>query len=163
MLKRPEAIAAYEALLDVAPEDYNNRFNYAVALYLNDRPEEAKTELAKIQTTDLNLLVDVERLYLEMSDAPACIALWTWVYEKAPSAEALTHRARCKLMSGDKAGGEKDLRLAIEKEPQSSIAQYYLGKFLQKEGKKAEARKHFEQAAKVPDDFGKAAKAELKK
>lgn len=163
MMQSPAAIAAYEQLLEVKPDDQANRFNYAVALYLNKRADEAKAQLAKITTSDMSLLVDIEKLQVEMKDFAGCIATWDGMIHKGKSAEALTHRARCKLMAGDKAAAEADLKDALSVEPKSAIAHFYYGKLLQKDGKKALAKTHFQAAvdADPNGDFGKAAKGEL--
>lgn len=163
MMQSPAAISAYEQLLEVKPDDQANRFNYAVALYLNKRADEAKAQLAQIKTSDMSLLVDVEKLQVEMKDFSGCIATWDRAIQNAKSAETLTHRARCKLMAGDKAAAEADLKEALSAEPKSAIAHFYYGKMLQKDGKKDQAKKHFQAAvdADPQGDFGKAAKGEL--
>ena len=163
MLGRPEAVGAYEQLLEVKPDDQANRFNYAVALYLNKRVDEAKAQLGQIKSTDLALLSDVEKLYVEMKDFAGCLQLWDGVIAQSKSADALTHRARCKLMSGDKASAEKDLKEALTVDPASAIAHFYYGKMLQKDGKKDAAKSHFQAAVKADPsgNFGKAAQAEL--
>lgn len=163
VMGRPEAIGAYEQLLEIKPDDQANRFNYAVALYLNKRVDDAKRQLGKITTTDMSLLVDIEKLYVELKDFSGCVSTWDRVIERAKSADALTHRARCKLMAGDKAQAEADLKAALASDENSAIAHYYYGKMLQKDGKKAEAKKHFEAAvaADKDGDFGKAARSEL--
>lgn len=161
MLENPLAISAYEKLLRVAPDDHANRFNYAVVLFLNQRADDAKTQLAKIKTTEMSLLVDMEKLYLEMKDPGSCVELWDRAMAQNERALFLSHRGRCKLMAGDKLGGEADLRSALRKEEKSTIAHYYLAKFLQKEGKSAEAKKHFQVAAQGNDEFAQAAQGEL--
>lgn len=163
MLGRPESVGAYEQLLEVKPDDQANRFNYAVALYVNKRPDDAKAQLAKINSTDLELLVDVEKLQVALKDFAGCISTWDRVVSGAPSADAYAHRARCRLMAGDPKTAEADLKAALGLDEKSAIAHYYYGMMLQKNGKKAEAKAHF-QAAVAADpnsDFGKAAKAEL--
>lgn len=162
MMESPEAVGAYEALLEVAPKDNANRFNYAVVLFLNQRKVDAQAELARIKTREMSLLSDMEKLYLEMKDPKGCVAMWDGVIAAEKSAKNLSHRGRCKLMAGDKSGGEADLRAAIGVDSRSSIAHYYLGKLLEKDGKAAEAKKHFTQAAQASDEFGKAAQAELR-
>ncbi len=163
MLGRPEAVGAYEQLLEIKPDDQANRFNYAVALYLNKRFDEAKSQLSKIRTTDIGLLSDIEKLYVEMKDFPGCIRTWDTALAADKTAEGLTHRARCKLMAGDKASAENDLKDALAAEPKSPIAHFYYGKLLQKDGKTAEAKTHFQAAleADPTGPFGQAAKAEL--
>jgi len=163
MLGRPEAVGAYEQLLEVKPDDQANRFNYAVALYTNKRPDDAKAQLAKINSTDLELVADVEKLQVALKDFAGCISTWDRVINAASSAEALTHRARCRLMAGDPKTAEADLKAALGLDEKSAIAHFYYGMMLKKNGKKAEAKTHF-QAAVAADpnsDFGKAAKAEL--
>lgn len=161
MLESPQAIAAYQALMEVAPDDDANRFNYAVALFLGGKGEAAQSELDRISTSDLDLLADMERLHLELKSPQGCVAMWNRALQTSSSAEGLAHRARCKLMAKDKAGAQSDLEAAIAAEPGSSIAHFYLGKLLKKEGQAASARKHFEAAAQGDDDFAKAAQAEL--
>lgn len=163
MLGRSEAVGAYEQLLEVKPDDQANRFNYAVALYTNKRPDDAKAQLAKINSTDMDLLLDVEKLQVALKDFAGCVSTWDKVIAGAQSAEALTHRARCRLMAGDPKAAEADLKAALALDEKSAIAHYYYGMMLKKNGKKAEAKTHF-QAAVAADpngDFGKAAKAEL--
>lgn len=165
MLERPEAIGAYEQLLELAPDDAANRFNYAVVLYLNERLKDAQAQLGRIETTDLSLLADMERLYLEMKDADGCIALWSRALQGGKSAAALARRGRCKLMKEDLQGAEADLRAAIEAEPKAAIGHFYLGKLLETQGKTALAKEAFEAAAKAEPEsgIGRAAAAELQK
>ncbi len=163
MLGRPEAVGAYEQLLKIKPDDQANRFNYAVALFLNQQQDEAKVELAKIESQDMGLLSDVEKLHVEMKDFEGCIALWDKVAARASNAEVLTHRARCKLMNKDKAGAEADLKSALSAEPKSAMAHFYYGKMLKKDGKDSEAKTHFQAAvdADPGGPFGKASQGEL--
>lgn len=163
MLGQPEALGAYEQLLEIKPDDQANRFNYAVVLYTHQKLEESKAQLAKINSKDMDLLLDVEKLQVALKDFAGCISTWDRVLAGAQSAEALTHRARCKLIAGDQKSAEADLKAALALDEKSAIAHYYYGMMLQKNGKKAEAKKHFQAAvaADPSSDFGKAAQAEL--
>lgn len=165
MLESPEAVGAYEQLLEVEPDDVANRFNYAVVLYLNERSEDAIKELGRIETTDGSLLSDMERLYLEMKDVDGCIALWDRALQRKRSAQALARRGRCQLMKQDQSGAEADFRSAIELEKGAAIGHFYLGKLLETQGREKAARAAFEAAveAEPSSDFGKAAAAELAK
>jgi tetratricopeptide (TPR) repeat protein len=163
MLQKPEAIGAYEAYLKVKPDDQPNRFNYAVALALNGREADAKKVLSEIKTTDVSLLGDVGALYMKLGDPPGCIKLWDSVLASNKTAEGLVHRARCKLGSGDKKGGMADLKDAVATDDKSSVAHFYLGVVLKKEGKAADGKKHLQKAIEVGggDEFAQAAKKAL--
>jgi len=163
MLQKPEAVGAYEAYLKVKPEDQPNRFNYAVALALNGREADAKKALSEIKTNDASLLGDVGALYMKLGDPPVCMKLWDSALASNKTAEGLVHRARCKLGSGDKKGGLADLNDAVATNDKSSVAHFYLGVVLKKEGKPAEGKKHLQKAVEVggDDEFAQAAKKAL--
>lgn len=165
MLQKPEAVGAYEAYLKAQPDDQANRFNYAVVLAVNERPDDAKKALAGINTKETSLLGDMGALYMKLGDPAGCIKLWDSALSTEKSAEGLVHRARCKLGSNDKKGGIADLNEAVTTNPNSSVAHFYLGSVLKKEGKAAEGKKHLEKAVEVGsgDEFAQAAQAQLSK
>ena len=163
LLQKPEAVAAYEKYLKAKPDDQNNRFNYAVVLAMNERVDDAKKELAAIKTNDEQLIGDIGALYMKLKDAAGCIKVWDGALASNKTAEGLVQRARCKLGSGDKEGGIADLNDAVATDDNSSLAHYYLGIVLKKEGKADESKKHLEKAVEVGkgDDFSKAAQKAL--
>lgn len=165
MLQKPEAVGAYEAYLKAKPDDQANRFNYAVALAVNDRPDDAKAALAAIKTKETSLLGDMGALYMKLGDPAGCIKLWDSALSTEKTAEGLVHRARCKLGSNDKKGGIADLNEAVATNPNSSVAHFYLGVVLKKEGKLADGKKHLQKAIEVGngDEFAQAAEGQLSK
>ncbi len=167
MLQKPEALAAYEALLIEAPDDAANRFNYAVVLFLNERQDDARAQLAKLQTQDAALLIDVAALYTKLKDLPGCVKTLDGAIASKKSADLLSRRARCKMMQKDLKGAEADLREAIATEPSASVGYFYLGIFLKKAGPshQDEAIASLKKAVEVGqgDDFAKAAEKVLAK
>ena len=56
--------------IEASPERVDLRVNYAVALLLDEQPDEAAAELevAEELTDDLSIIADIERLFLEAND-----------------------------------------------------------------------------------------------
>lgn len=163
LLGSEEAVGAYERLLELSPDDANNRFNYAVVLALGDRKDEAKAQIAKIQTTDAALLLDVGDFLGRLEDYPGCITWLNRAAEAEKTTKVLVYRARCKFASGDKKGAEEDLRAAVKLTPNDPMPYLYLGKHLVTVGQKKEGRAALEKAVQLGPDtpFGQTAKKAL--
>lgn len=166
VLGDPRALAAYEALLSVTPEDAANRYNYAVLLTVAERKEDAKRQLDQVSLAGLEagLLLDVAQLYGRLEAYGSCVKALDVALQEGKTAELLAHRARCKHSAGDDRGAEADLRAAVQVEPENPIGHYYLGKHLIAFGKKTEGRAALEKAVKLGPEtpFGKAAARDLK-
>lgn len=161
------AIAAYEALLAVTPEDAANRYNYAVLLTVAERKADAVAALGAIRldaVTDAGLLVDVAQLYGRLEDFGQCVKALDVVIGGGKSAELLARRAVCKHGAGDDKAAEADLREAVQLEPQNPVGHYYLGKHLIATGRKAEGQTSLKKAVSLGPEtpFGKAAARDLK-
>lgn len=158
---KPEAASAYAALVKEEPGNMDFKFNHATALLVAGKEAEGKAVLESIQTDDVKLLGDIGSLYLKMQAPDACIKMWDGALSRSESAEGLVHRARCKFTKKDLPGAKKDLTAALAKDSGSSMANFYMGAVLEKSGKAAEAKKHFQAAAEKDDEFGAAAKKQL--
>jgi Flp pilus assembly protein TadD len=158
---KPEAAEAYAELVKAEPGNQDFKFNHGAALLVAGKDAEAKAVLDSIQTDDLKLLGDIGSLYLKMQAPDACIKMWDGALSRNESAEGLVHRARCKFTKKDIPGAKKDLTAALAKDSTSSMANFYMGAVLEKSGKAAEAKKHFQAAAEKDDEFGAAAKKQL--
>ncbi len=163
LLGSEEAVGAYERLLELSPDDANNRFNYAVVLALGDRKNEAKAQIAKIRTSDAALLLDVGDFLGRLEDYAGCITWLNRAAEAESTAKVLVYRARCKFASGDKKGAEEDLRGAVKLSPSDPMPYLYLGKHLITVGQKKEGRAALEKAVQLGPDtpFGQTAKKAL--
>lgn len=163
MLGSEEAVGAYERLLELSPDDADNRFNYAVVLALGEKKDEAKAQIAKIQTSDAALLLDVGDFLGRLEDYPGCITWLNRAAEADKSAKVLVYRARCKFAAGDKKGAEEDLRGAVKLSPNDPMPYLYLGKHLVTVGQKKEGRAALEKAVQLGPDtpFGQTAKKAL--
>ncbi len=158
---KPEAVTAYAELVKAEPENVDFKFNHATALLVAGKEAEGKAALKSIQTDDVKLLGDMGSLFLKMQDPDGCIEMWNAALSRKESVEGLVHRARCKFTKKDVPGATKDLKAALAKDSGSSMANLYMGMVLEKSGKGAEAKKHFEAAAQKDDEFGAAAKKQL--
>jgi Flp pilus assembly protein TadD len=162
-----QALSAYEALLEVTPDDAANRYNYAVLLTVGERNADAVAALGKIQLaglTDAGLLLDIAQLFGRLEAYGSCVQALDVAVSGKKTAELLAHRARCKHSAGDDKGAEADLRDAVQLEPDNPIGHYYLGKHLIAAGKKAEGQAALKKAVSLGPDtpFGKAAARDLK-
>jgi Flp pilus assembly protein TadD len=165
VLGRPEAVAAYRALLEVAPSDVQNRFNLAVLLAAGERPEEALSELDRLESEDAALLVDVADLYGRLGKFDRCVARLDRVATAADSTKVRVYRARCKSALGDSAGAEADLRRAVELGPEDPMGYFYLGKHLLAAKKATEGKAALRRAVELGPDtpFGKSAAEALRR
>lgn len=167
MLGDARALAAYEALLAVTPEDAANRYNYAVLLTVAERKADAVAALGAIvleAVTDASLLVDVAQLYGRLEDYGSCVKALDVAISGGKTAELLARRAVCKHGAGNDKAAETDLREAVQLEPQNPVGHYYLGKHLIATGKKAEGQTSLKKAVSLGPEtpFGKAAARDLK-
>ncbi len=158
---KPEAVAAYAELAKAKPENMDFKFNHATALLVSGKEAEGKAALKAIKTDDVKLLGDIGSLFLKMQDPDGCIEMWDGALARNESVDGLVHRARCKFTKKDVPGATKDLKAALAKDSGSSMANLYMGMVLEKSGKAAESKKHFQAAAQVDDEFGAAAKKQL--
>jgi tetratricopeptide (TPR) repeat protein len=165
VLGKPEALGAYKALLDVAPDDAANRFNYAVLLAASDKKQEALAQLAKIRAGDAALLMDTAQLYGRLEAYDSCVEVLDVALGQGKSSELLVHRARCKHSAGDDSGALADLEAAVTLEADNPIGHYYLGRHLMATGKIAEGKKELRRAVELGPEtpFGKAAARDLAK
>ena len=96
-MRSAEAIVAFEAALKASSQDMELRFYYAQALYLAERPEEAKAELAKVSTDEEQVpLTNIVALYSRLGDFAGCIRVLDASIQTTPGVEAFIHRAECK-------------------------------------------------------------------
>lgn len=144
----PEAVRAFESVLEKKPSDVWSRLSYAFALKENGREEAARQELSKISVEDAELGIEVAKFYASGKDFEACSATLSKVLEKTRNVELLLRRAVCEHSAGKNQRAEEDFQAALAMDADSPEANYYWGRYLSVSGKKADARKFLEKAAR---------------
>jgi tetratricopeptide (TPR) repeat protein len=164
-LGSPEAKAAFEKALSKRPDDGWLRYYFAAVLVLEKDRDRALSELKKIVVGDASLGTSVSELYGVLKDFPGCVSALDQAIqqEKAPSAELLVRRGRCKVGAKDMKGAESDFRAAVQAAPNEPIGHFYLGKHLWASGAKPEGKKELERARELGPEtpFGKEAAEKL--
>lgn len=145
----PAAVAAYEKVLKKKPDEPWLRFNYATALAANDRPDDAKKQLAQLPADDPELAAQAAQLYGRIKDFPGCVATLDKALVKNEIAELYVHRGVCKHSAGDDKGAGADLEKAVQIDPTSAAAHYYLGRHWAAAGKKEQAKQHLQKAIEL--------------
>lgn len=143
----PEAVLAYEAALAESPDNLNVRYYYAAALGRGGDKAKALAELGKVPLDGKTVpVVEIITVYTQLGAFKECVDSLSSAISQTKSVELLIHRSVCKSQAKDDKGAEADLRDAVATDPSSSVAHYYLARFLDKAGKKAEAKKLLEKA-----------------
>lgn len=143
----PEAILAYEKAMKAAPENLNVKFYYAGAVARSGDKAKALEALGNLPLDGKEIpVVEIVTVYSQLGAFKECSDALTPQIEKGKNVELLIHRSSCFDQAGNKKAAEADLRDAIATDPNSDVAHYYLAKFLDGIGKKAEAKKHLAKA-----------------
>lgn len=143
----PRAIAAYEAALAAAPDNLNLRYYYANALSVNGDKDKALVQLGRLPLDGKEVpVVEIVAVYSKMSAFAECDKVLSTQLDRDKTVELLIYRSSCRIGAKDTKGAEADLREAVATDESSSAAHFYLARFLDKSGKKAEAKKHLDKA-----------------
>jgi Tfp pilus assembly protein PilF len=91
-------------------------------------------------------VVEIVAVYNKLGAFAECEQALTSQISKEKTVELLIYRSTCKSEKNDAKGAEADLRDAVATDESSAPAHFYLARFLNKSGKKAEAKKHLDRA-----------------
>ncbi|HSC87537.1 MAG TPA: tetratricopeptide repeat protein [Polyangiaceae bacterium] len=148
-LGSPDAPAAYEKVLAKKGDDPWLRLNYAVTLARAGKEDQAKAEIAKVPVDEPQLAAQVASFHGDRHDFAACVATLDQAIAKNPLADLFVQRGVCKHGKKDEVGAGQDLKKAVEADPNSAAAHYYLGQHLLAQKKTADAKVHLGTAAEL--------------
>lgn len=162
---KSEVLAAYAKAVEARPQDPELRLAYADLLIEAGEKLAAKAEVqAARDTEDPKLLAAVAHRFGKLGAPAECIAVLDRALRPKPNAELLVRRGVCRHDAGDDSGAVADYRAALETEPKSVPAHFYLGRHLAEKGDKKGAVKHLKTVVELSngEGLGKAAAQALK-
>jgi tetratricopeptide (TPR) repeat protein len=143
----PKAIAAYESALAEAPDNLNLQYYYANALATNGDKAKSLAQLGKLPLDGKEVpIVEIVAVYNKLGAFAECDQALSTQIDKGKTVELLIYRSTCRSGKNDSKGAEADLRDAVATDDSSASAHLYLARYLNKAGKKAEAKKHLDRA-----------------
>ncbi len=153
-----EAIAEFDAALQMAPRDSAAQFGLAVAYRRKGMIAEARSQLTKVQELDAKfpgLQLEQGRLAEAAGDMDEAVTRYRAALEASPNDASLKSRLGATLvLTGKTEEGEKLLGEALEAQPYSAEAEHYLGRIALDRGQLEAARQHFLRAARLESDNG---------
>lgn len=165
-LERPaEAAAVFAQLVEKQPKDEVLRFSYAEALIAAQEQDAGIQELERLMgSQNREVLASVADLFGRTQQWDQCIAALNKAIEIEAASELLVRRGLCRHEKQDEDGAKADFDRAIEIDPRSGKAHFYLGHNLRARGDKAAAKAAFSRAQQLEGDspIGKAAARALK-
>jgi tetratricopeptide (TPR) repeat protein len=149
-----EAIAAYQRVVELDPDNEDARLRLTGLLMQSSRPADAFPHLEylrKARPDDPLILTRIARCRVEMGQADEARRLLDGVLARDPHfPEALEERGKVAMEEGDHARAERLLREAVARDPGAVEARYHLYRCLSAQGKEAEAQEA-QQAADALD------------
>ncbi len=125
--KFADAVAPLRALLDKKPTEEGMRFLLAEALFSSGDIAGAQAELTKLKSSQsAEVLASVADLYARLKQWDDCVAALDAAAQKQPVAELFITRGLCKHGKSDDKGARGDFEKALEVDPKSAKAQFYL-------------------------------------
>lgn len=164
-LERPaEAANVLEQLVEKKPKDEVLRFSYAEALIASEEHEAGVAQLERLMgSQNREVLASVADLFGRTQRWDQCIATLDKAITIEPASELLVRRGLCRHEKKDEDGAKADFERAIELDPKSGRAHFYLGHNLRARGDKSAAKTAFRKAQQLEGDtpIGKAAERAL--
>jgi tetratricopeptide (TPR) repeat protein len=144
------AVAPLKVVVEKKPEDEGMRFLLAEALLASGDAAAARVELGKLEgSSSREVLASIADLYGRMKQWDACVAALNAAIGKEPAAELLITRGLCKHGKDDENGAKADFEAALQLDPASAKAHFYLGHNLRGRGDKKGAKAAFLKAAEL--------------
>lgn len=130
-LGRKEALAAFRAASDAAPDDAEVRVLEAEALArAGDRAGAVQAAARLLGSSDVAVLATAARVLGKLGAYDDCVKALDRALSKQPVAELLVQRGLCRHGKKDDAGARADYEAAVAKDPAFAPARYYLGRHL---------------------------------
>lgn len=148
-----EAIQEFRAALKLDPKLVTRaRFPLAVALFESKETAEARREFEAVrqETGDHpNVMYYLGRLDLEDRNFAGAIKNFTKALEKAPFPDTAYYLGFACFKNGELAAAEKWLKLAIQQNPNDSVAEYQLGMVYRKQNREVEAKQALAHSSEI--------------
>ncbi len=144
------AVAPLKVVVEKKPQDEGMRFLLAEALLASGDDAAARVELGKLKSSSSReVLASVADLYGRLKQWDDCVAALDAAHAKQPAAELLITRGLCKHGKEDENGAKADFEAAIQLDPSSAKAHFYLAHNLRARGDKKKAKAAFVKAAEL--------------
>jgi Flp pilus assembly protein TadD len=144
------AVTAYGKAVEAVPDDVQLRTAYVQLLAAEGSADEAKAQIAKLGgVKDPALARALAQVELKLGMLDECVSLLDGAIASHATPDLHLSRATCKYAKKDMTGAEKDYRSAIALDPNFAPGYFYLGVLLEKQGKKAEAKKAFQKVVET--------------
>ncbi len=156
LLKREgEALEAYAAASEAAPQSEEVRFAYAEALFAAKQAGEAREQLRELtRSQDAAVLASSARLLGRLEAFDDCIEALDRALDIQPAAELLVLRGLCNHGRKNDGAAVEDYRAAGKLQPDYAPAHYYLGMQLRQLGQREEARRALQRAVELAGGAG---------
>ncbi len=160
---KDEAVKAYGAAVEAAPDNVELRYAYAEMLAGGGRNDQALEELRKITTDDPKIAAAVATQFGKLKAFSDCVGALDKVIKNKQTPDLYVRRGVCRHEMNDDAGAKADYDAALKLDPNFAAAHYYLGMHYKSKGDKKAALAELEKAAQLGADssLGKLAKKEL--
>ncbi|HEY6559416.1 MAG TPA: tetratricopeptide repeat protein [Polyangiaceae bacterium] len=143
-----EAVKAYAAAVEVAPNNVELGYAYAELLATSGRKDQALEELRKLSASDDPRVTEaVANLYGRLGAFNECIAVLDAALKKQPRAALFVRRGVCRHEMDDEPAAKADFQAALAEDAKFAPAHYYLGMHYRHKGDKKQAQTHLLQAA----------------
>lgn len=156
----PEAIAQYEAALQVKPDSFEARNNLGSALYQSGRVPEAEAqfrEALRIEPRSAKAHCNLGTLLMRFGRTPEAVAEYEEALRVDPEyADAHNNLGNVFFQLGRLPEATVQYELALRSRPDMAEAHNNLGSVLLELGRMAEARQHYEEALRLRPDYAKA-------
>lgn len=158
-----QALEAYGKAVQASKDNAQLRYTYAELLAKQQQPDKAKEQLKLLEgAEDPKVLAAAGNLLGQLKEFEPCVAFFTKAIAKNPAPSFYIRRGVCHHGKKDDAAANADYEKAIEADPNSVEAHYYLGFDLAKKDRK-KACEHLLAAAAKEGDVAKAARDRAKK
>jgi tetratricopeptide (TPR) repeat protein len=161
--EKDEAVKAYAAAVEAAPDNVELRYAFAEVLAAGGRTDQALEELRKISSDDPKVVAAVATQFGKLKAFSDCVGALDKVIKAKPMPDLHVRRGVCRHELNDDAGAKADYDAALKLDPNFAAAHYYLGMHYKNKGDKKAALASLEKAAQLAGDssLGKLAKKEL--
>lgn len=159
---KDEAVKAYAAAVEAAPDNVELRYAYAEVLANGGRNDQALEELRKINSEDPKIVAAVATQFGKLKAFSDCVGALDKVIKNKPTPDLHVRRGVCRHETNDDAGAKTDYEAALKLDPNFAAAHYYLGMHFKSKGDKKAALASLEKAAQLGGDspLGKNARKE---